>query len=342
MKAAFRSLLATFFIFTCAANSWAEDGDASVCNGCSDVVLQTRAMDLGNGHHYFYDFVYRRLTHYLVRGIEIPLATGVGSVVNSSERFALNAGSTSFAVASNGAATKVVVTNGEQAIFNWTQQIYDNEGTVELVAITPISMRVDGGGALATSAAMRGRAVAFNAMPLGSSAYREATAFDVVESPVIKDAAINQALSRAENGLIGVFAIGTRKALVNMMNYLSIPFIKTPVTLMDRVVLSDGSYFDISFDYSLQRYVYVDGSARDSIGNHIPENNSNAGGGPGGKVNYWYPDTPEGRAAGEIMVGHLGGLGIRLPGGVPMNNGYMIACVGTPTGTSCSVVLLGR
>jgi hypothetical protein len=99
----------------------------------------------------------------------------------------------------------------------------------------------------------------------------------------------------------------------------------------------------MTFDFQKQAYVYVPGSAKDAAGNYIPENNSAAGGGPGGHVNYVYPGTLEGLGPGVDMVDHLQGLGVgmQIPGGIQLSNGFIIACVGTTSGTTCALTKLG-
>lgn len=96
----------------------------------------------------------------------------------------------------------------------------------------------------------------------------------------------------------------------------------------------------MTWDFSKQSYVYVPASARDAVGNYIPENNTAAGGGSGGHVNYWYPATSGGLEAGDEMMSHLQGLGIQVSG-APIANGYIIACTNTLSGTGCTITTLG-
>lgn len=140
---------------------------------------------------------------------------------------------------------------------------------------------------------------------------------------------MSKALSLDQNGLFGYFRTETRIALTNWVNLIRISLMGTPVTLTDRVILSDNSYFDMAFDFQTQAYVYIPGSARDAVGNYIPENNSAAGGGPGGHNNYIYPDSLVGLGAGVDMIDHLQGLGVsmQIPGGIQLSNGFIIACV---------------
>lgn len=236
----------------------------------------------------------------------------------------------------NGTVTLVPNTTGEQAVFTATQAIYDSEGTVDLYAIIPISVTVDD----VQTMGVHTQSLSVGSKPASNG--RQATAFDVVTTPVIKERAIAAALSFHQNSLFDYFRMETRIALTNWVNLIRVNLMNTPVSLIDRVILSDNSYFDMAFQYQNQTYVYIPGSARDAVGNYIPENNSAAGGGPGGHNNYIYPESPEGLGAGADMIDHLQGLGVgmRIPGGIQLNNGFIIACVGTPSGTTCTIIPL--
>lgn len=320
MNNGFRSFVGFFVMVSGISIAHAGYGDVSVCNGCSLVLMQGKARDLGNGHHYFFDMKNRKLTHLLASGITNPLSIQ---------------GSTALAVGT-GTVTSYAITPDEQGQFNATQALYDATGTLDFSASGQVAISMS----YQRMAAKLGDD--FGVSPMGAGE-GFVTAFDVVSTPVLKGQAINNAFSYG-NDPFRFFAASLRMSLANFENVVKVSLLGTPVTVRDRIYLADNSYFDVYFDFATQTINYQPGSARDNLGNPIPENFVDAGGGPGGHQNYVYPGNANGLLQGGNQIQNLNGLGIsmRLPVGVPISNGYTIACVNTPSGTSCSVTLLKR
>ena len=61
-------LFTSFISLLCIANVTTATITATTCNGCGPAALRQEALDEGNGDHYIYDFVYRKLTHYSIAG----------------------------------------------------------------------------------------------------------------------------------------------------------------------------------------------------------------------------------------------------------------------------------
>ncbi|UXA71449.1 hypothetical protein M0D46_10935 [Xanthomonas prunicola] len=92
------------------------DDTVIVCNACADQAIRFRARDLGNGHHYFWDFTTRRLTHYLTQGQTIPPASF------KADRAASDRGSIQL----------IPLTSDEMQLFSYGLDLYDSTGTTRI------------------------------------------------------------------------------------------------------------------------------------------------------------------------------------------------------------------
>ncbi|MBO9872538.1 MULTISPECIES: hypothetical protein [Xanthomonas] len=302
-------------LFACSFFAKAED-TASVCNGCSNQALRFQAQDLGNGHHYFWDFTNRKLTHYLTQGITTPYAH-------------VQKNSTSFA--SKISVTVIPLTSEDSQLLNYGLELYDATGTTDIRHTVVSDFDIP-----TASAQSKFRAA--------SETTRKMTAFDAVTTPAYREAAININFNRNNLGFFYWAQDRTRVALSTLTNFVAITGLKTPFTIVNNIQFPDGSYFQVGWDFNARAYSYLKGSAHDAAGNRIPENTVDAGGGIGGSTNYVYLNTVTGVTTGGEMVDHLDALGVKwnTPPGVPVNQGFIIACSATPSGTMCTIQPLTR
>ncbi len=302
--------MATLILATCSFRAKADD-TVSVCNGCTNGALRFQAQDLGNGNHYFWDFTNRNLTHYLTEGITTPLASAQINSPRLSNKISIKA---------------VPLTSEEVQLLNYGLELYDATGTTDIRYTAASDFDIPGAAAQSIS-------------PMAGEATRKMTAFDAVTTPAYRDAAINFTFNRNNLGPFYWAQDRTRIALSTLTNFASITGLKTPFTIINNIKLSDGSFFQATWDFNTRSYIYLKGSAHDAAGNHIPENTIDAGGGIGGTTNYVYPNNISGITAGGEMVDHLGSLGVSwtTPPGVPVNQGFMIACSSTPSGVRCII-----
>lgn len=299
------------FLALCSVKCKAAD-TISVCNSCGNQQLRFQAQDLGNGHHYFWDFTGRKLSHYHTQGITTPLARIEDNRVLPSGNISI---------------TTIPLTSEEVQLLNYGLDLYDATGTTELRHTFHFDFDVP---SVATSSL---------ATQIAEEATRRMTAFDAVTTPAYRDAVISLNFSKNNLGPFYWAQDRVRVSLSNLTNFVSITGLKTPFTVTNNIQFTDGSFFQVTWDFNAKNYIYIKGSAHDAAGNRIPENSVDAGGGVGGTTNYVYPNTVAGITAGGEMVDHLDALGVswnNLPG-VPVNTGFMIACSYTPSGARCTI-----
>ncbi len=312
-----KKILAGLFslLFACSFLAKADD-TASVCNGCSNQALRFQAQDLGNGHHYFWDFTNRKLTHYLTQGITTPYAH-------------IQKNSISFA--SKISVTVIPLTPEDSQLLNYGLELYDSTGSTDIRSTIASDFDIP-------------TASARSEFRTASETTRKMTAFDAVTTPAYREAVININFSYNNLGPFYWAHDRIRTALSTLTNFAAVTGLKTPFTIVNNIQLPDGSYFQVGWDFNTRAYTYLKGSAHDAAGNRIPENVVDAGGGLGGSTNYAYPDTVSGVTTGGEMTDHLGSLGVKwnTPAGAPVNQGFIIGCSSTPSGTYCTIQPLTR
>ncbi|MFC3278911.1 hypothetical protein ACFOHQ_18265 [Xanthomonas fragariae] len=224
----------------------------TVCNGCADQAMRFKARDLGNGHHFFWDFTTRRLTHYLTQGQNIPPASFKTDRVPSS----------------TGSIQLIPLTSDETQLFSYGLDLYDSTGTTEITHVFATDYIIPANAAQAK-------------FVMAAAATHQATAFDMVNTPVYQTSVIKLVFNLNNLGPFYWAQDITRVALATLTNFVSITFLKTPFNLVNTIQFPDGSNFKVGWDYQARAYTYLKGSARDAAGNFIPETSVDAGGGAG-------------------------------------------------------------
>lgn len=260
---------------------------ATICNGCGPAALRQEALDEGNGDHYLYDFVSRRLTHYSIAGQTGGLSRYATIVPNSPST---------------------------QAIFNATQNVYDaNGGSVYVSAAAQVSIDIS-----SQSSALVASRSSQSSMAVG---VRSMNAFDMVQTPVHRQMAINQVTSPS---MASSYPIAIRAAIGTLLNTLNmLPLVKVPVVMQVLIKFPDGSTSIVEWDYTIMQYKYVEGSSRDAVGNQIPETPLEASG--GGSKTYVFPPTTTGLAAGSQQISNMQKMGINIPT-IIYGSSWIIAC----------------
>jgi hypothetical protein len=101
-----------------------------------------------------------------------------------------------------------------------------------------------------------------------------------------------------------------------------------PTIISQTLTFADGSSIVIHWDVDANQWVVTPGSAKDGIGNPIPENPDQAAGGAAGRQNYSWPATNDGIGAASRASQNFGNIG--LPVGVPVfraGGTWTVACV---------------
>ncbi|HET6807116.1 MAG TPA: hypothetical protein VFH59_16905 [Frateuria sp.] len=273
--------------------SWASN-TSSVCNGCTLAKLHQEALDLGDGDHYFFDFYGQRMTHYRVAG-EAPRV------------------STFHSAALGYSAQIVPLVSGESKLFAATLDLYwINNSSVYVSAHA--SADID----------LRETAAYFSLAYRSESTAGKMNAFDMVETPVYRKMAIDQQTSFSKKPFLA-FTNAIRAAAGTVVFALNaVPFVKVPIVMKNRLHFPDGSTCIIQYDFSSQQFVYVPGSARDAVGNPIPETPLEVSG--GGTMNYVFPGTPAGQMAGLDQVAHLQRMNILVKVPSTRGSGWVMAC----------------
>lgn len=233
----------------------------------------------------------------------------------------LNAGRTTI--------TNVPITAGQQKIYAATQYFYDTVGSLTAYGTQPISTN--------TPASLRfslRQAALHSIAPMSLNG--KITAFDVVETPVAKQAAINDLTSSSVGGFINVVRIG----FANLINaFTNNAFVNVPVNVLNRAILPDGSSFIAKYNFQTGEYEYVENSAKDAVGNPIPDDAVMAAGGPNSSQKYVFPNTAPGQMSGISQVQHMNNLGIRVDV-VRTGSTWMVACVSSSGRTTCTASLV--
>lgn len=300
--------------------------DSEICNSCSTIAMQYQARDKGNGDHYFFDMVRRKLTHLRVTGITSPM---------------LVPGHYRAAPALNGTVTEVNITSAEQGLFGKVQHLYDINGS--LLTITSASVDIPLDSVISASRLNTMANYASTSEQSSEPSGQKVTAFDFVATPVVRDAAISE-VTNFGNDPFGTFTTVIRVALSDIESFASIALINTPVTVREKLNFPDGSSVELHWSFADQRFHPTPGSAKDAVGNPIPETAAAAAGYPThSSQTYVFPDSPDGMMAGLAEVDNLNrlGVGVRVPS-VPIRGAYTIACVTVAGGsTHCELTLNG-
>jgi hypothetical protein len=114
--------------------------------------------------------------------------------------------------------------------------------------------------------------------------------------------------------------------------------VNVPIYIYNRAILPDGSSIIAMWSFQTMEYSYVPGSARDAVGNPIPEDAIKAAGGPNSMQRYLFPNTSEGHMSGASQVQHMNnlGIGVRV---VTRTSPWTIACVNSFGRTTCTATL---
>lgn len=226
----------------------------------------------------------------------------------------------------NTTAQLLSLSSDQQFLYNAVQSFYDTTGTLDISGYVDLSIE-------------RPNSITLYRLQAASTpSGGKATAFDVVTTPVIKQEALNQ-LTKA-NSIGGatnqvLLAFKTLASYTSSINVLGTG-IRVPVNAQIAAIMPDGSYFLAEFDFNIQSFAYMKGSARDAVGNPIPEDAISAAGGPESIQKYIYPDTPVGHEAGSLGVQHLKEIGARIDVPVDfMRGAWTIACTRVEQVTQC-------
>lgn len=168
---------------------------------------------------------------------------------------------------------------------------------------------------------------------------RPATAFDVVTTPAIRDQVVNGVATgsslpdRVNRAMINVRELVSWVVSVNIWKI----GIRIPVNAQIKAVFPDGSSVVVYYDFQNRSYAYLKGSARDAVGNPIPEDAISAAGGPDSTQKYLYPDTPAGLESGIRGIQHLNGLGIPVEMPRAFFGPWTMACTRVGQFTQCNI-----
>ncbi|MDE2155261.1 MAG: hypothetical protein KGJ32_05095 [Xanthomonadaceae bacterium] len=279
------------------ANATKATVTATTCNGCGPADLRQEALDEGNGDHYIYDFVYRKLTHYSIAGQGLLTAPHTSTYIT---------------IVPNDVAT--------QNLFNAVQNFYDvNGNSTYATAAASVSISVPS----------QSYAMPTNRMGAMSAAagVRNMTAFDMVQVPVYRQAALD---SQRNFSNFDAWPNVIRAAAGTVLNAVNVtPLVKIPITMLVTLRFPDGSTSVISYDFATEAFVYVEGSSKDAVGNPIPETPLEASG--GGSKTYVFPATISGLAAGSAQISNLQKMGINIPTTV-YTSSWIVACTNIGTG----------
>lgn len=297
------ALLAATWSMSSAATSY-----SLVCNGCTQ--QQTRLMVQGSaqGDYFVHDMLNRQITHWSVTGTDPDTA-----------HMAL-----------------VAITPAVQTEFNWVLQLWDSVGTLD-----PIWTTVASGAVTQATVNVLHTSTRVNTALVGegSPAGSPMSAYDTINTPSNQEAAIAAATGYSTWGSA---AQNLKAALASFTSH----FVGTqiiypvPVIITQIIELGDGSTISVHWDPNNNIWVYNPGSARDSSGNPIPENASQASGGAAQRANYVWQATAGG--INDAMRASQNFSNIGLGVGAPVfraGGSWSVACirVGGPDGTvSCT------
>ncbi|MBK0025188.1 hypothetical protein IAE57_03355 [Stenotrophomonas sp. S48] len=294
----------------------AQATEAFHCDDCNLGKRQTLSRERGEGDYYFWDFRNRRLYHMNVKGEGGGPLSAAGLPV----------------------VKEVMLTAEEHAMFNAGLQLYDVNGGSPVVTHTlpvidiPVQLGRAGNSTLAEPAAYPandGPTVPMNAM-------------DAVTTPQLRQEAIQKTFSYSNLGPFWYTLESTRASISAFSQAIQSTLLPTPISIINRVPFPDGSYILVNYNWNVRDYSYIPGSARDAVGNIIPDSQKDVANQDQATQNYEFPNSPAGYGSGEEMVRHLDRLGVGWdgPNSPPIHRGYRIGCTYTPTGVRCQIISL--
>ncbi|MEG0182542.1 MAG: hypothetical protein RR704_03660 [Stenotrophomonas sp.] len=291
------------------------------CNDCNLGKRQSIAREGGAGDYYFWDFTGRRMHHMKVTGTGVPIRSSLGPAAGLSVK-------------------EVLLSGEEQAMFNDGLQLHDANGGSIVVDGIPQALDLaltfgDTGSPVAVLNVKGDSASAKNSYPMN--------AMDAVTTPTLREQAIHNTFTNANLGPAGYTYEAVRVFLSAFTQAVNVTKLPTPFIVKNQLQFPDGSYIIVSYSFADRAYKYVPGSARDAVGNVIPDAQKDVANDEKGQQNYDFPATPAGVASGGDMIHHLDQLGVRWVGGAggpPVYVGYRVACSYTPSGVLCQIFSL--
>lgn|GEM_PF-7043961 len=288
-----------------------------LCDDCNLGKRQTISRDGGEGDYYFWDLKNRRLYHMNVTGQATQMRAVGGQKIK-----------------------EVALTADEQNLFATGMRFYDaNGGNAVYKHIQPpvtVSVTLDGNGNPTTAAESR-----IAARSNGPTPY-PMNAMDAVTTPALRAIAIQKTFSLDNMGLYWYMTENLRVNASSLTHAINITKLRTPFTVINQVSFPDGSFFNVEWNWTIRDYSYIPGSARDAVGNVIPDAQKDVANAEQSVQNYVFPNNYVGMAAGDDMVRHLNDLGVRWngPNRAPVYTNYRIGCSYTPSGAICQILFL--
>lgn len=301
---------------------------SSLCNvgddaDCGLGLRITRARELGEGEHYFWDFKNAALYHMRVTGSggTVPLNAPAVDYVQLATSPELTVSSIA-----QPKVSVVTLTANEQQMLSAAMDVYNQNGkSTQIIHTFNVSLNIP-----ASSASVAARSNQFLATATESGT-RPMTAMDAVTTPALRDQTTQAAMGVDQTGPFWFLVTGLRTAVAALSSMVTLTYIPSPIPVLGRIEFPDGSYYMVKFDFSSRSYVYVKGASRDSQGNPIPETRDEITGEPGGTLNYVFPNTPKGAAAGDDMINHFQNLGATVSG-EKVHVGYIVGCTSAAGG----------
>jgi hypothetical protein len=260
---------------------------------------------------------YRKLTHLRVTGITTPMfqaGSKVSNLVNKAK------------------IVNIPITTDEQAMFDTTQAIYDINGSLSVTARTSINITEP------NTPPDNHLSQGIKSLAEKPAQSKTITAFDVVVNNADMQLAINK-ITDWHSDFFGAFATDLRAGLANLSTFAGKVIPVSPITITDIIIFPDNSSILVRWNYALQSYEYIPGSAKDGAGNPIPVNHQEVTGNASYKE-YVFPATTDGLLAGISQIDNLNrmGVSVKLPAGVPIDGAFVLACTNTGSGPVCTIV----
>ncbi|AWH44361.1 hypothetical protein C1926_04675 [Stenotrophomonas sp. ZAC14A_NAIMI4_1] len=302
--------LSSLFNFT------AQAAAAFDCDDCNLGKRQTISREHGAGDYYFWDFKNRRLYHMNVKGDGSgPRALGLPVVkeiaLTADEHTMFNAGVNLYYVNGGSATIAYTLPVADVAI-----QMMPN-GRVEKAGVQAVEM-------------------------FGNETPARMNAMDAVSTPHMRHEAIQKSLGYGNLGPFWYAIESTRISISSFSQAISSTLLPTPIKIINKIPFPDGSYILVTYNWNVRDYAYIPGSARDAVGNIIPDAQRDIANSEQASQNYDFPQSDAGLGAGDDMVGQLNRLGVRWvgPNTPPVHTSYRIACSYTPGGVQCQIFSL--
>jgi len=216
-----------------------------------------------------------------------------------------------------------VPTADQQKVYVATQSFYDAVGSLSAYGETQISTTSPRGVAMMPPLANAIVPQALNG---------KVTAFDVVETTVAKQAVLDDLTSLSFPGFTNIVRISIGYLMNSLGNNA---VINVPINVMSRAIMPDGSSIVAKWNFQTGEFDYVAGSAKDAVGNPIPEDSVSAAGGLNSRQIYVFPNTPLGQMAGLAQVQRMNSLGINVKV-VTTTSPWIVACVNNAGRTTCT------